>query len=77
MVHLLLKSRVDVNSKNFEDMTALDVLEHQRMLDDREITAMLLGVGAMRGAILPNDCLFKRYLRLENGIKIKLPKNVS
>lgn len=74
---MLLKSRVDVNSKNFEDMTALDILEHQRMLDDKEIRAMLLGVGAMPGAILPNDCPFRHYLRLESGIKTKLLKNVS
>ena len=65
MIKLLLKCKVDVNSKNFVGLTALDILQHESKLDNRGVRSMLYAAGAMGGVSLPTDCTYTRYLRLD------------
>jgi len=49
-VKLLLESNIDINAKNFEDLTALDIVEiNQTEAHSAEIRDMLVRRGALRG----------------------------
>ncbi|CAB4309873.1 unnamed protein product [Prunus armeniaca] len=66
-VQLLLNSKVDVNAKNSAGLTALDIIQHQSLLDNIRIRTMLCRVGAQEGASLPNVG-FTHYLRKDQRL---------
>lgn len=57
-VKLLLDSNIDINAKNFEDSTALDIVEiNQTQADSAETRDMLVSRGALRGFSLSSTTL--------------------
>ncbi|BFG31263.1 hypothetical protein CerSpe_175370 [Prunus speciosa] len=66
-VQLLLNSKVDVNAKNSDGLTALDIIQHQSSSDNIRIRTMLCCVGSQEGASLPNVG-FTHYLRKDQRL---------
>ncbi|KAJ7969021.1 Ankyrin repeat protein, partial [Quillaja saponaria] len=53
IVRLLIKSIIDLNAKNMEGWTALDIADNQTQVDNKEIKDMLSGAGALGSSSLP------------------------
>ena len=62
-VRLLIDSSIDLNAKNFEDSTALDIAENQTLVNSSEIRDMLLRARALRGFALAAAPLHEEELR--------------
>lgn len=64
VVRLLVSTKgIDVNAKNLEGFTALDLLIHQRQSYNREIKDILRGAGAKKASYLDNVLSPLAYLR--------------
>ncbi|CAJ1973613.1 unnamed protein product [Sphenostylis stenocarpa] len=62
-VKLLIDSNIDINAKNFEDLTALDMVEiNQTVTHSQEIKDMLVRGGALRGFSLATTPLLEEEL---------------
>ncbi|KAK7351331.1 hypothetical protein VNO77_10699 [Canavalia gladiata] len=62
-VRLLIDSNIDINAKNLEDSTALDIVENQTHAYSAEIRDMLVRGGGLRSFSLTNPPLLEEELR--------------
>uniref|UniRef100_A0A803PMY0 PGG domain-containing protein n=1 Tax=Cannabis sativa TaxID=3483 RepID=A0A803PMY0_CANSA len=69
VIKWLVKSKVDVNSKNMVGLTALDILENESKFESIEIRHMLHAAGAMTGAYFQTEYASKIYLRTDQRLK--------
>ncbi|XP_062028818.1 ankyrin repeat-containing protein ITN1-like [Rosa rugosa] len=68
VVRLLIK-RVDINAKNLEGLTAMDISDHQGMHNNNtEIRSLLLQRGALRASSLPKLPTLANFLRTEMSL---------
>ncbi|KAM6557342.1 hypothetical protein CsatB_004361 [Cannabis sativa] len=71
VIKWLVKSKVDVNSKNMVGLTALDILENESKFESIEIRHMLHAAGAMTGAYFQTEYASKIYLSDRTDQRLK------